>query len=59
MEGGRIKRRETARKEGSAGDRNGWREVWNQGQEGGRRNEKARDEWRDGAVAFLALSFYD
>ncbi len=24
-----------------------------------RRNEGARDEWLDGAVAFLALSFYD
>lgn len=49
--------------EGKIGVRQKWMEGGvESGTERGmkdRRNERARDEWRDSAVAFPALSFYD
>lgn len=62
MEGGRIKRRGNSKVK-----RIGVREKWMEGGVGSgtergtndRRKERARDEWRDGAIDFLASSFYD
>ena len=60
MDGGRKDKTEGNSEEGGIGGRQKWMEGGVESGTGrGRRNEKARDEWRDGAVAFLALSFYD
>lgn len=63
MDGRSEDKMEGNSREGRIGVRQKWMEGgMGPGTERGmkdRANERARDEWRDGAVAFLALSFYD